>query len=819
MPRNHNAGPSTLRNRNRVTNKTRLRIHRDNIDADSLTFDEDEEKARVVSTAGVDAEDANEHHLQAVLSAASQRQHTALQRATRGADEKKAQDAYIPIPDSTGMVDNYEEYYPAGRWKDPFSYVKTSETVEEAVKDGLAHGFTYFMDERDKEWLDKNNEEARGEGTSAQGALSSSGTTTRSGQQRSAKSKGKEPDVRQPVAMSEDEFELVMGLFEKVTHQKTEFLHHGLEQGAPFPPFSDYQDTFANSLPVDTFAAFAVPAWVPTPPQMLRFAKAVYPYWRERRIERQGHAIIPMLNYDEADTRNESYICFRRREVKAMRKTRASQASSSEKLMRLQSELATALDLVNLVKARETLKREVAQQGRNVWDKREELANLKRKFPSLGAKEDEELFYDKERVAKKPKVEVPTRIGLKIRREHGEGSPAMQQEAPIRPKERQAMIAQMVERDLARIRDKDHHWEDSIDNGYQSQPVPFAQRHWKYIPPVLSPSKRSSPSDSEPEESPKQWHAVRMRRGRGGVLRMDRRVHRSRLTPDDEDVIRPPRLFGQAPSEEEQAEVRELSDRIRERWLFDSDDEPPVGPDGSEEENRTLIDEYDPKVLRKTMSLYRDEDPIRLMTDHKLYFTYTDGRQEIITPYKLNAHPVVRRDNVYANQRPTPPPAAAQQPAAGQPQRQQSMHPPAVALSMPQTNGTPISMQAQLKKMQPPMNVPQMRISNNGGMRPSSTLTVGVPLQPVASSSQVSPPIVSPTVPLNGHTATNGIEHESKPIATSSAAPDNAVQPNGSPATSTTSVSAPMQLKPPNPHHAMNMPNGYAINGYNHLQL
>ncbi|KAA1472483.1 hypothetical protein DENSPDRAFT_897954 [Dentipellis sp. KUC8613] len=28
-----------------------------------------------------------------------------------------------------------------------------------------------------------------------------------------------------------------------------------------------------------------------------------------------------------------------------------------------------------------------------------------------------------------------------------------------------------------------------------------------------------------------------------------------------------------------------------------------------------------------------------------------------------------------------------------------------------------------------------------------------------------------------------------------------------------------MQLKPPNPHHAMNMPNGYTINGYNHLQL
>jgi enhancer of polycomb-like protein len=59
MPRNHNPGASTLRNRNRVTNKTRLKIVHGNIDADPLVLDEDEEKARVISTAGVDAEDAN----------------------------------------------------------------------------------------------------------------------------------------------------------------------------------------------------------------------------------------------------------------------------------------------------------------------------------------------------------------------------------------------------------------------------------------------------------------------------------------------------------------------------------------------------------------------------------------------------------------------------------------------------------------------------------------------------------------------------------------------------------------------------------------
>ena len=95
--------------------------------------------------------------------------------------------------------------------------------MEESIINGIIGGFTYYMDERDKVWLDKNNEEARGEGTSAQGAMSASGTRTSA---RSAKAKGKEPESLLPVVVSEDEFELVMGIFEKVTHDRTEFLHH-----------------------------------------------------------------------------------------------------------------------------------------------------------------------------------------------------------------------------------------------------------------------------------------------------------------------------------------------------------------------------------------------------------------------------------------------------------------------------------------------------------------------------------------------------------------------------------------------------------------
>jgi len=37
--------------------------------------------------------------------------------------------------------------------------------------------------------------------------------------------KDKEPELSQPL-ISEDEFELVMGISRKVTHKKTEFLHH-----------------------------------------------------------------------------------------------------------------------------------------------------------------------------------------------------------------------------------------------------------------------------------------------------------------------------------------------------------------------------------------------------------------------------------------------------------------------------------------------------------------------------------------------------------------------------------------------------------------
>ncbi|CDO73364.1 hypothetical protein BN946_scf185008.g127 [Trametes cinnabarina] len=685
MPRATHPGPAALRNRNRVTNKTRLKVIKDSLELDSIVLDEDEEKARVVSTAGVDAEDANEEHLQAVLSAATR--HST--RSTRAADKEPPPTAYIPTPDSTGIVQNYEELYPPGRWKDPITYVKSSDTVEESISFALANGFIYYMDERDKEWLDKNNQEARGEGTSAQGAMS--GTSTRSG--RSAKAKGKEPDYVQPVAMTEDEFELVMSIFEKVTHEKTEFLHHvgssvagasarakgsqGLEQGAPFPPFSDYQDTFASPLKSEMFAVFQVPDWVPPPPQMLRYARVVYPYWRERRLERGGHRIIPTVNLDETDTLNESYICFRRREIKA-------------------TELGTALDLVRLVRQREDVKRDTQRQNQLVWERRRGFADLKRMHPSLGTKEDEELFMDKEKPPKKPRVE-PSRPALKIRhpRESGDLASPTHPEPQIRPKEREAAIWNQIEQEMQQRKEKDKQWEDASDFPYQASPASYGARLFKFFP--TPPSSASSVlSDDEIEPS----RAIRLRRGRGGRILVDRRC----------SVKLRPAVF----DETDRNQDDDLMKKFEERFRYDEDDVPAVGAAGPDEQDRKLIDESQPRHSVITMSLFTDQDFRLLLTDPSIHISTSEGRQQVIWPFQP-AQP----GHIPITRPPIPPPA-----------RQQSV--PATASisnasasSSSAVNGTPVSVPTQVKKLATSTPLPSVRLSGAANRVPSGSVVTG----------------------------------------------------------------------------------------------
>ena len=141
------------------------------------------------------------------------------------------------------------------------------------------------------------------------------------------------------------------------------------------------------------------------------------------------------------------------------------------------------MELAKCVLVRELLKKDCAQQAQNVWEKRLNFVELKRKLPTLGDKADEELLHDKERVPKVPlkgdglsyvsdvscqgysdiiSIAFSRLPGLKLRtRDSDLNSPSL--ETSIRPKERRAMIQTQIERELLLQKERDHQWEDQID--------------------------------------------------------------------------------------------------------------------------------------------------------------------------------------------------------------------------------------------------------------------------------------------------------------------------------------------------------------------
>lgn len=110
---------------------------------------------------------------------------------------------FIPTPDAKGVVANYEELYPPNTFDMSFTILRFSESVEECQKNGLATNRQYVLDERDAIWLEQWNREAKGEGTSTS---------------------SKDASEEKPV-MSEDQFELVMGFFEKFASDHLPLLH------------------------------------------------------------------------------------------------------------------------------------------------------------------------------------------------------------------------------------------------------------------------------------------------------------------------------------------------------------------------------------------------------------------------------------------------------------------------------------------------------------------------------------------------------------------------------------------------------------------
>ncbi|KDN51327.1 hypothetical protein K437DRAFT_55963 [Tilletiaria anomala UBC 951] len=534
---------------------------------------------------GVDRTEISEHHLQAALSS--------NQLATDGAPGSTAKAAYhIPTPDAKDVLSNeaVAALYPRGAYQDSVTYVRFSNTVEDKIQ-----GPSYCLDEDDQEWLNKRNAKAKEEEQTALRTFKPPPSSRSKGKERAKEDVLKalyraKPEV-QPI--TEDEFETVFTVFEAYTAERCPLLHLNMAQ---LPTIEDLLSCFEPDSFLAKHAQPVLPAcsfeandpnhpststeWDESNPfrnlsALKRFAPIIYPWWEIRKKDREGKPITPLLNFDETND-NDPYVCFRRREVKTMRKTRKTDALHIEKLVRLRSELESATRLLELVAQRERTKWALLGQDRNCWIVGRDLLDLKRSWgiigPQHGTEDDELVFGTKkkeeeaaaaadQRAKKKRKNEeqnAASALGIKLMRkprpsdetcsatsvaqQTGAHAIAQPQGLGAAILERVQAVQAYIERECLRKAEADLGFEEATDSTFQPLASSLALRLFR---PLASDSIYSSSMDSGQEAgqlslsadvtmadssalqgSPRSGRPASFRRrlGRGGRVLLDRKL-------------------------------------------------------------------------------------------------------------------------------------------------------------------------------------------------------------------------------------------------------------------------------------------------------
>jgi enhancer of polycomb-like protein len=99
-----------------------------------------------------------------------------------------------------------------------------------------------------------------------------------------------------------------------------------------------------------------------------------------------------LSQFDETND-GDPYVCFRRRDIRATRKTRRTDNFSVEQMQKLQTELRSAHQLAQMVVKREQEKKTLYKAEKEVWEAKWKLLETKRRWPSLGiTREEEEII-------------------------------------------------------------------------------------------------------------------------------------------------------------------------------------------------------------------------------------------------------------------------------------------------------------------------------------------------------------------------------------------------------------------------------------------
>lgn len=563
---------------------------------------------------------------------------------------------HIPTPDATGLVNNvdFAKLYHTHKWVEPVNYIRYSDTVEEAACGG--GGLGYCMDDEDMEWLSSFN-------SKAEGGSGGRSVPTSPVQGRNERRKGKEKektDAPTSLTIDEDTFEYIMGVLEKHCEDTVPMLHTNLSL---MPLFSQVEPLFSSPLASSFYPSNEVPRALPEPRVLARLARSVFPHWKARRERRQGKSVLPSLNYDETND-GDPYVCFRRRDVRASRKTRRTDNFSVDQFQKLQYELRRAHELATLVLRRETEKKALYSAEKDVWEAKWKLFETKRRWPSLGiSREEEEIITGRQSGAAAAAAAVAALNGVqqhplsainnniprkrqvsekdkedRDRRDRiVEASRAVDRlnttgksMAPEAIRERLQALHAKLDEELARRKTADSHWDDYTDASYQ--PLPHGHANLPFRPiNVLDPHYRPDEEDEDRRVNPL---AFRLRRGRGGRVLLDRRLptrtaRRGPMptTPDKlapwlfPDVVgnrfadrRPKSIDQDSDSDDESPRKRQ---RLNETMRYDASRGGAigVGMGVSSEDDRIVVDDYDSKYIRHRISLLQEDDLAKLRPD------------------------------------------------------------------------------------------------------------------------------------------------------------------------------------------------------------
>lgn len=246
---------------------------------------------------------------------------SAAQAAAQGGGGGKIAQLFIPTPDAVASKLEYEDLYPR-QFTQPSTYIRFSSTVEDTS------GCPYCMTTEDAAYLKQRNQK---------------------------NSKG--------VQCSEDDFEQVMNSFEETSHTKQPY---AAVDSTPVLAYEDLESEFDDTVNESA----------------RRFAKEIYGHWKQERLRKGNRPLMSQLKFemnldtDEADP----YVCFRRREVRQVRKTRGRDAQVTEKLKKLRKEMEEARFLMSQVKRRELLIRDQLAMDKLIFEQRGAVKEIKRKL-------------------------------------------------------------------------------------------------------------------------------------------------------------------------------------------------------------------------------------------------------------------------------------------------------------------------------------------------------------------------------------------------------------------------------------------------------